>query len=131
MSLFPMHPCSPRGGLTMDPLLDGAPYGYAVWPGGPLPFEPFATLTEAEGLTVVAPLAAMKGAGLTSEPWARISLAKSRDLVAVRLTAAFVEALSAQGISCKVIAGYHHDHIFVHWGRREDSMAVLQRLLDA
>lgn len=47
------------------------------------------------------------------------------------LTAAFLEALSAEGISRKVIAGYHHDHIFVHWGRREDSVAVLRRLLDA
>lgn len=115
----------------MEPLLDGAPYGYAVWPGGPLPFAPFATLTEAEGLTVVAPLAALEAAGLMSEPWARISLARSSDLAAVRLTGAFAEALSAKGIGCKVIAGYHHSHIFVPWGRREDSVAALRRLLDA
>jgi uncharacterized protein len=115
----------------MDPLLDEAPFGYAVWPGGPLPFAPFATLAEAEGLTVVAPLAAMEAAGLISEPWARISLAKSSDLAPVMLTAAFVDALSAEGISCKVIAGYHHDHIFVHWGRHEDCVAILRRLMDA
>jgi uncharacterized protein len=115
----------------MEPQLDGAPYGYAVWPGGPLPFAPFATLTEAEGLTVVAPLAALETAGLMSEPWARISPARSSDLVAVRLTEASAEALSAEGINCKVIAGYHHDHVFVHWGRREDSVAALRWLLDA
>jgi hypothetical protein len=52
-------------------------------------------------------------------------------LAAVSLTVAFVEALSAEGINCKVIAGYHHDHICVHWGRREDSVAELRRLLNA
>lgn len=80
----------------MEPLLDRAPYGHAVWPGRPLPFAPLATLTEAEGLT-----------------------------------AAFVEALSAEGIICKVIAGHHHDHIFVHGARREDPVAGLRRLLNA
>lgn len=88
-------------------------------------------MTKAEGPTAVAPLAALEAAGLMSEPWARISLARSSDLAAVRLTAAFVEALSTEGITCKVIAGYHHDPIFVHWGRRENSVAVLRRLLDA
>jgi hypothetical protein len=115
----------------MEPLLDEAPDGCAVCPGGSLPFAPFATLSEAEGLTVVDPSAALEAAGLMSEPWARISLARSSDLAAVRLTAAYLEAFSVEGISFKVIAGYHHDHLFVHWGRRQDSVAVLRRLLNA
>jgi uncharacterized protein len=115
----------------VEPLLDGAPYGCAVWPGGPLPFTPFATLTEAEEVTVVAPLAALEAAGQIPEPWARISLARSSDLAAVRLTAAFVECFVGRGDQLQVIAGYHHDHIVAHWGRREDSVAELRRLLDA
>lgn len=34
----------------MVPMLDGAPCGHAVWPGGPLRFAPFGTLAEAEGI---------------------------------------------------------------------------------
>jgi uncharacterized protein len=105
---------------TMEPVLYPEPYGFTVWEG-PLPFQPFATVAEAEGLTVVAPLAVL-GEGL---PWARISLTVHSDLAAVGLTAAFAGALAAEGISCNVIAGVHHDHLFVQWDRRDDAMAAL------
>lgn len=112
---------------TMKPVLHPEPYGFAVR-DGVLPFQPFATVAEAEGLTVVAPLAAMEAAGMPSDPWARISLTVHSDLAAVGLTAAFAAALGAEGISCNVIAGYHHDHLFVQWDRRRDAMAALGRL---
>ena len=108
---------------SMEPVLHDEPYGFAVWEGA-LPFQPFATVAEAEGLTVVAPLAVL-GAG---EPWARISLTVQSDLAAVGLTAAFATALGAEGISCNVIAGVHHDHLFVQWDRRGDAMAALEAL---
>ena len=112
---------------TMEPELFPEPYGFAVWDGA-LSFRPFATIAEAEGLTVVAPLAEMQAAGMTSDPWARISLTVHSDLAAVGLTAAFAGALGAEGISCNVIAGYHHDHLFVQWDRRGDAMAALRAL---
>jgi uncharacterized protein len=108
---------------TMEPELVPEPYGFAVWKGA-LPFQPFATVAEAEGLTVVARLSHL-GAG---EPWARISLTVQSDLAAVGLTAAFAGALGREGISCNVIAGVHHDHLFVPWDRREDAMAALKAL---
>lgn len=108
---------------SMEPVLHPEPYGFAVWEGA-LPFQPFATVAEAEGLTVVAPLAVL-GAG---EPWARISLTVQSDLAAVGLTAAFATALGREGISCNVIAGVHHDHLFVQWDRREDALAALREL---
>ena len=111
---------------TMEPELFPEPYGFAVWEGA-LPFQPFATVAEAEGLTVVAPLAALGG----GDPWARISLTVHSDLVAVGLTAAFATALGREGISCNVIAGVHHDHLFVQWDRREDAMAALRALARA
>ena len=111
---------------TMQPVLHPDPYGFAVWPG-PLPFQPFATIAEAEGLTVVAPLTHLAG----SEPWARINLTVLSDLAAVGLTAAFAGALAEKGISCNVIAGFHHDHLFVQWDRRDDAMAALKALSDA
>jgi hypothetical protein len=111
---------------TMEPVLHAEPYGFAVRDGA-LPFQPFATVAEPEGLTVVAPLAVL-GPG---DPWARISLTVHSDLAAVGLTAAFATALAAEGISCNVIAGVHHDHLFVQWDRRQDALAALRRLSDA
>jgi len=110
---------------TMEPVLFPEPYGYAVCNDGALLITPFATITEAEGLTVVAPLAEVWAAGMTSAAWARISLTVHSDLAAVGLTAAFATALGAQGISCNVIAGYHHDHLFVQWDRRADALEAL------
>lgn len=108
---------------TMEPVLFPEPYGFAVRDAVP-PFLPFAMVAEEEGLTVVAPLALL-GAG---EPWARISLTVQSDLAAVGLTAAFATALGREGISCNVIAGVHHDHLFVQWDRREDALAALREL---
>jgi uncharacterized protein len=115
---------------TMEPVLYPEPYGFAVWDAA-LPFRPFATVAEAEGLTVVAPLAEMRAAGMVSDPWARISLTVHSDLAAVGLTAAFAVALGREGISCNVIAGVHHDHLFVQWDRREDAVAALRALSHA
>jgi hypothetical protein len=112
---------------TMEPVLASEPYGYAVATGS-LKLQPFATVAEAEGLTVVALLADLQAAGLVSDPWARISLTVQSDLAAVGLTAAFATALGEAGISCNVIAGFHHDHLFVQWDRRDDAMSALRAL---
>jgi hypothetical protein len=37
-------------------------------------------------------------------------------------------ALSDAGISCNVLAGYHHDHLLVPSDRADEAIAVLQRL---
>ncbi|MOA64315.1 hypothetical protein D3C78_1903210 [compost metagenome] len=49
-------------------------------------------------------------------------------LSAVGLTAAFAGALAAAGISCNVVAGYYHDHLFVAQADAEQAMAVLRQL---
>lgn len=112
----------------MEPVLDSAAFGFAV-AGPDTPALPtFATVTEAEGLTLVAELAALEAAGLSSEPWARISLTVHSDLSAVGLTAAFATKLADVGVSANVIAGFYHDHIFVPWDRRHVAMAALLEL---
>jgi uncharacterized protein len=112
----------------MRPELHAAPYGFAV--AGPAPVAaPFAMIAEDEGMTVIAPLSALEASGIGgTDPMARISLTIHSALTAVGLTAAIATALAARGISANVVAGFHHDHLFLPWDRRDDAMAALRAL---
>ncbi|MBB6238592.1 hypothetical protein HDC90_003231 [Pedobacter sp. AK013] len=57
-----------------------------------------------------------------------ITLTVHSSLEAVGLTAAFSTALSKKSISCNVIAGYYHDHIFVNVKDNEAAMSILEQL---
>jgi hypothetical protein len=57
-----------------------------------------------------------------------ITLTVHSDLAAVGLTAAFAQALGAAGISCNVVAGAYHDHIFVPHTAAAGAMAALRAL---
>ena len=57
-----------------------------------------------------------------------ITLTVHSSLAATGLTAAFANALAAEGISCNVVAAYYHDHIFVAKDDAERAMEALKRL---
>lgn len=49
-------------------------------------------------------------------------------LDAVGLTATVSRALTAAGISANVVAGFHHDHVFVPYDRAGEAVDVLRAL---
>ena len=106
-------------------------YVYATAPDGALPdaFTPVVTVRESEGLTLVLPEAEAAAAGLPYTYVAGwITLRVHSALEAVGLTAAVSLALTDAGISCNVVAGFHHDHLFVPYERTGEAVAVLERL---
>jgi uncharacterized protein len=117
---------------SMEPVLDPRPFGFAVveaFAAVPDKIQPFALIREEEGVTVIATLADLDKSGLSqAETWAKISLKVHSSLSAVGLTARFATALSDEGISANVVAGFYHDHIFVQWDRSGDAMRALRQL---
>lgn len=98
----------------------------------PTALRPEATIREDEGLTVVLRREDADAANLAYDvTLAWITLAVHSSLEAVGLTAAFSAALGGAGISCNVLAGYHHDHLLVPVTQREAALAVLRELADA
>lgn len=112
----------------MRPVLDPRDWGYALGREGQAP-QAWAMIREDEGLTLIAPLEDLRAAGLTpSGPWARITLTVHSALEAVGLTAAVATALADRGISANVLAGWHHDHIFLPRAQADEAMAALRHL---
>jgi uncharacterized protein len=88
-----------------------------------------ATMREDEGLTVILPEAVArqrKFSILFRTAW--ITLAVASDLQAVGFTAAVAKALAAAGIACNMIAGAHHDHVFVPIEQSAQAVAALRAL---
>jgi hypothetical protein len=98
---------------------------------GPVPpgLAPFATVREAEGTTVVLTRAEADASDLPYDfVAARITLTVASALDAVGLTAAVAGRLAEAGIACNVIAGLHHDHLFVPASRADEALALLSDL---
>ena len=94
-----------------------------------IPDTAFAIIREEEGVTCILPATA---AASDAAQFAQITLQVHSDLEGVGLTAAVSNALATSGIACNVIAGAHHDHLFVPWDRREEALKLLEKLsLDA
>ena len=89
--------------------------------------DPVMFFRETEGMTVI--LEKSTAGRLQLEytyvaAW--ITLTVHSSLEVVGLTAAFATALAKENISCNVVAGYYHDHLFVDVKDAAKAMAVLQ-----
>ncbi|WP_189742693.1 ACT domain-containing protein [Streptomyces nojiriensis] len=115
----------------MRPELLDERYVFTTVEGAEVPagLRPAATVREPEGLTLVLRQEEADAAGLPYDYVAGwITLRVHSALDAVGLTAAFATELGAHGLSCNVIAGYHHDHLFVAADRAAEAVAVLEDL---
>ena len=88
-----------------------------------------ATVLEPEGLSVVVGRSEADRLGFdTTHAYRWITLRVHSSLDAVGLTAAVAAALTENGISCNVVAGAFHDHLFVPAARLEDALVALEQL---
>ena len=116
---------------NLEPSLNPGTYAFVVAPSEmQIPLDQIiASVREPEGQSLVIPkqLALECGLPVTySAAW--ITLTVHSDLAAVGLTAVFADALGHAGISCNVIAGVHHDHLFVPADQAQQAMSVLFEL---
>ena len=113
---------------SMRPVLRPDAYVFTVGPQ--LPACPvMVSVTEDGGLTAVVTQSDADQLELEYEyVAAMITLQVNSDLAAVGLTAAVATALANEQISCNVVAGYFHDHLFVSWDDRDRALITLGRL---
>ncbi|MFE3519656.1 ACT domain-containing protein [Streptomyces sp. NPDC059166] len=117
----------------LRPELQPGRFVYCTRADGEVPagVTPVVTVAESEGLTLVVPEAQALAARLEhhfAAAW--ITLRVHSALDAVGLTAAVSLALTDAGISCNVVAGFHHDHLFVPYDRATEAVEVLEALAE-
>lgn len=110
----------------MRPDLLPGEFAFVVWQQGkPWPDGTRASCIEAEGLSLVVPIAS---APVDAVSMRCITLQVHSSLEGVGLTAAVSETLAKSGIPANMIAGYHHDHVYVPANLAEQAMELLVQL---
>ncbi len=113
---------------SMNPELNDGEYVFCTVADGSRVegIELVGSFREREGLTVILERNQAQRLGLDCDyVMAWITLTVHSSLAAVGLTAAFASALGQAGISCNVIAGFYHDHLFVG---KDDALKAMDTL---
>ena len=114
--------------MDLAPELQPGTYVFCVDDGASR-VSPVATIREREGLTIVLPREAADEARLPYDlVLAWITLTADTTLDQVGITATVSTALAVAGIACNVIAGFHHDHLFVPAHRGNEALSVIREL---
>lgn len=118
---------------NMEPVMD--PHDYVFVSVSDRDFTSFASLeprgmfVEDEGTTLILRRDVALANGFEDGSVMRcITLTVHSSLEAVGLTAAFATTLARAGCSANVVAGYHHDHIFVPAGQADRALEVLKAM---
>ncbi|MFF4378851.1 ACT domain-containing protein [Kitasatospora sp. NPDC001547] len=114
----------------MSPQLNPGRYVYCTLPARvPAGMRPVVTVAEPEGVTMVVAQEEADALGLRYEYVAAwITLRIHSALEAVGLTAAVSGRLAEEGIGCNVVAGFHHDHLFVAADDADRAVRALEDL---
>ncbi|MEQ8293678.1 MAG: ACT domain-containing protein [Roseovarius sp.] len=121
----------------MAPVADGVTWHFCTTADAELAARArptaLASFAEAEGMSLVLSEKEAVALGFDTDlPMARITLTVQSALDGVGLTAAvataLATALAGEGIPCNMVAGYHHDHVFVPVAQAERALEVLRRL---
>lgn len=78
---------------------------------------------EEEGITLILPAPAGE------EEWACITLSVYSSLTAVGFLALIARHLAEADIPLNVVSAVHHDHLFVPWERRTQTLQVLENVI--
>jgi hypothetical protein len=114
---------------SMRPVLAEGRFVFCTAPDVPDGLHPVVAVREPEGTTMVLERDEADRAGLAySYVAAMITLRVHSALDAVGLTAAVATELAAHGLSCNVVAGFFHDHLFVGYDDRQTAVDLLKAL---
>ena len=117
---------------TMEPELQPGRYVFTTTTRVPRTVNPVALIREAEGVALVLD---QDQADSLELPYtyiaAMITLRVHSSLDAVGLTAAVARQLATGGMSCNVVAGYFHDHLFVPIDKADLAVNLLRDLTRA
>lgn len=120
---------------SMMPILNEGEYVFTTLPTEKLESlkiprsDTICEFKESEGVTIVMEKSKAANYSLKFEStFAWITLEIHSSLDAVGLTAAFSNELANAGLSCNVIAGYYHDHIFVGVKHGPSAIKILKEL---
>ena len=117
----------------MDPIRNPGRYVFCTVAASAIPdgLRPLATMIEPEGTSVIVTQEDADARGLAYHYVAAwITLRVHSSLDAVGLTAVVSSQLAKDGISCNMVAGYHHDHIFADVNDADRALESLRNLAD-
>lgn len=119
---------------SMEPELVPGAWAWTTVPSTsavPPEADPVVVVREREGVTLVLAREDADRLGLAYDyVAAMVSLRVHSALSAVGLTAAVASCLAGAGLSCNVVAGFHHDHLFVPYDRGVECVALLRSLAE-
>jgi len=117
---------------SLDPELRAGRFVFTTVPRVPDGLRPVALVQEDEGITLVVQQSDADRLGLGYDyVAAMLTLRVHSALDAVGLTAAVARTLAEAGISCNVVAGHFHDHVFVPVDRGAEALGLLRKLASA
>ncbi|WP_171098591.1 ACT domain-containing protein [Ruegeria sp. HKCCD7255] len=110
----------------MRPALQPGSFAFVLWTDGVAwPDGTRASCVEEEGLSLIVPLSAAPEGAVAMRC---ITLQVHSSLEGVGLTAAVSNALAQANIPANMVAGFHHDHVYVPADQAEDALRVLVQL---